>query len=125
MRNRVYMKYTLKIGFLLFAVPLSLMSCQPSKEELKKQYAKTCNDQADANMPTGEMQAIMHEFCNCCAEQMIETYSNSELTKISKLEKEGKKEELAAKLEPTLAPCTKVLQKKMQDVDTAFFGAAQ
>lgn len=114
-----YLQKQCILGTLLFL--LVATSCQPDKEELKKQYAKTCNDQADANMPPGEMQAVMHEFCDCCAEQMIETYSNSELKKFSKMEREGKKEDVAKTIGVTIEPCTKVLQKKMQDMDTTLF----
>ena len=95
-----------------------LAACEPSKEELKKSYAKTCNEQADANYPDGEMRAAMHDFCDCCADKVVEKFSSKELTEFNQLERAGKKAEVAAKLMPVLQPCTVEMQKRMEHIDT-------
>lgn len=90
-----------------FGIAVFAVSCQPSKEQVKKNFLKSCTEQA-ANYGANISKDIFDEYCNCAADKMLDKYSVAE---VKEMEKD--QSAMMQKVMPVIQPCVDDLQQKV------------
>ncbi len=93
---------------------LAFTSCKPSKAQLKKEIVKECNEGAAKQFTDPKLVGFMKDYCECSGEKAADKLSTQEFEEINKMKKEGREQEMQAKLMPIIQPCLNELQAKMQ-----------
>lgn len=104
----------------------ALQSCSPSKDDMKKEFVKSCEEGGTAqfaslNMPADKVKTMVHDYCDCSGDKIVNKYSASEIKEFEKLSPADRD----AKLMPVIQPCINDLQTKvMQEAANGMGGAA-
>lgn len=99
-------------------VAFGLASCSPSKEDVKKEFIKACNEGGDKQMTTDAAKKVFHDYCECSGEKVADKFSIKELEEFNKLQKTpdpARQQELQTKMMTVIQPCLTELQSKMMN----------
>lgn len=96
----------LLLGLVAIAT-VSLVSCQPSKDELRKTFMESCEKSASGQGVSAEM---AKSYCECSADKVLASFSNDELKKIGKNNLDA---ESTKKMMEVIQPCIEDMQKQM------------
>ena len=97
---------------------LLLSSCGPSKEDIKKNFVKSCLEGTKKEMAgmqsMPQMDAMLNEYCSCSADKAVNNLSSSELKEIEKNQESEKSRAALEKIKPQLQICANEMMGKMQ-----------
>ena len=92
---------------------LIISSCEPGKEDMKADYVKGCNESADKSTKEPKIRAIMHEYCECSGDKIVNTFTHKEIVEMNEMRSSGKSAEVEAKMMPAIEACTNDMQAKI------------
>jgi hypothetical protein len=86
--------------FLLSFLAIGFASCNNHRAEIKKKLVEDCEQSAATQVTDNRIVPLIHDYCECSADQLLSKMSEEELTI------------LREKLLRITAPCLKDLQAK-------------
>ena len=97
------------------AIVCAVSSCEPSKKEIKDEFARSCITEADRQTSDARVRRIAHDYCECAGEKAADKFSPTEWKQLDKMKKEGRVSEMQARIMPVIQPCEEEMRKRIME----------
>ena len=97
---------------ILILLPLfagGLASCSNGHAEFKKRFVESCEQSAKSRITDNRLVPLLHDYCECSADQLLKKMSEDELEAIKNPDSNP---EVREKVLSITAPCLQELQQK-------------